>query len=231
VDIKKLAAVGAAVAILGLAGIMAASWMVFVWVPTEADQGMIQQIFYIHVPVAWIAELAFGFTALAGVVHLWLGDDRADAAAVTAAEGGMYFCSALLIAGSLWGRLAWGTWWEWEPRLTLTLLLFFIFLGYFMVRKATENPERGKRLSAVIAVIGAMDIPLIHMSVYWFRSLHPEPVVLKPEGATLDPRMLATLLVGLAAYTTLFVGLWTVSYAAEIGQRRWDARNLEPREA
>jgi heme exporter protein C len=231
VDIKKLAAVGAAIAILGLAGIMAASWMVFVWVPTEADQGMIQRIFYIHVPVAWIAELAFGFTALAGVVHIWLGDDRADAAAVTAAEGGMYFCAALLIAGSLWGRLAWGTWWEWEPRLTLTLILFFIFLGYFMVRKATENPERGKRLSAVIAVIGAMDIPLIHMSVYWFRSLHPEPVVLKPEGATLDPRMLATLLAGLAAYTTLFVGLWTVSYAAEIGQRRWDATKLEPREA
>lgn len=230
-DVKKLATIGAAVAILGLAGIMAASWMAFVWVPTEATMGIVQRIFYIHVPVAWIAELAFGFTALAGVIYLWLGDDRADAAAVTAAEGGMYFCAALLIAGSLWGRLAWGTWWEWEPRLTLTLILFFIFVGYFMVRKATESPERGKRLSAVIAVIGALDIPLIHMSVYWFRSLHPEPVVLRPDGPTADPRMVATLLVGLAAYTTLFAGLWTVSYAAEIGQRRWLSDSLGTQEA
>ena len=219
-DLKKLATIGVAIAILGVAAVMAASWMVFVWVPTEADMGIVQRVFYIHVPVAWIAELAFGFTALAGIVHLWLGDDRADAAAVTAAEGGLYFCATLLVAGSLWGRIAWGTYWEWEPRLTLTLLLFFIFCGYFLVRGATENPEKGKRLSAVIAVAGALEIPLIHMSVYWFPSLHPEPVVLKPEGATLDPRMLVTLLAGLAAYTMLFLGIWTLSYAAELGQRR-----------
>jgi heme exporter protein C len=221
VDLKKVATVGIAVSILGVAGVMAASWMVFFWVPTEADQGIVQRVFYIHVPIAWITEMAFGFTALAGIIHLWLGDDRADAAAVTSAEGGLYFCATLLVAGSLWGRVAWGTYWEWEPRLTLTLILFFIFCGYFLVRRATENPERGKRLSAVVAIMGALDIPLIHMSVYWFRSLHPEPVILRPEGPSADPRMVATLLAGLFAYTTLFVGLWTLSYAAEVVERRW----------
>jgi heme exporter protein C len=222
-DLKTLAAFGVGAAILGVAGILAASWMVFFWVPTEATMGIVQRVFYIHPPVAWVAELAFGVTALAGIIHLWLGDDRADAAAVSAAEGGLYFCAALLVTGSMWGRIAWGSYWEWEPRLTLTLLLFFIFLGYFMVRHAAESAERGKRLSAVVAVVGALNIPVIHMSVYWFRSLHPEPVILRPDGPSADPRMVATILAGVAAYATLFVGLWSLRYAVELGERRWAA--------
>ena len=221
VDLKQLAAFGVGAAILGVAGILAATWMVFYWVPTEATMGIVQRVFYIHPPMAWVAEMAFAITALAGIIHLWLGDDRADAAAVSAAEGGLYFCAALLVTGSMWGRVAWGTWWEWEPRLTLTLLLFFIFVGYFMVRHSTDSPEQGKRLSAVVAIVGALQIPLIHMSVYWFRSLHPEPVMMRPEGPAADPRMVATILAGLAAYATLFVGLWSLRYAVELGQRRW----------
>jgi heme exporter protein C len=220
VDLKKLAAFGVGLAILGMAGILAASWMVFFWVPTEATMGIVQRVFYIHPPMAWVAEMAFCLAALAGVIHLWLGDDRADAAAVSAAEGGLYFCVALLITGSLWGRIAWGTYWEWEPRLTLTLILLFIFVGYFMVRNATESPERGKKLSAVVAVVGALDIPLIHMSVYWWPSLHPEPVILRPDGPSADPRMVLTIAAGVFAYTTLFFGLWTLRYGVELGDRR-----------
>jgi heme exporter protein C len=194
--------------------------MVFAWAPIEASQGIIQRIYYVHIPVAWLAELAFGMTALFGIGYLWLRDDRADAAAVAAAEGGMYLAAALLVVGPLWARVAWGTWWEWEPRLTLTLLLFFIFVGYFMVRGAVDDPERGKRYAAVVAIVGALDIPLIHMSVYWFRSLHPEPVVLRPDGPSADDRIVVTLLVSVAAYTLVFVGLWWLRYMAETAQRR-----------
>ena len=139
----KAGRVGVGFSLVGVCGVLFTHWMVFFWVPTEATMGLIQRINYIHVPTAWITELAFGLTALASAVYLWLGDERVDAFAVAAAEGGMYFCVALLVAGSLWGRVAWGTFWAWEPRLTLTLLLWFIFLGYFLVRYGAANPDRG----------------------------------------------------------------------------------------
>jgi heme exporter protein C len=138
---------------------------------------------------------------------------------VVAAEGGLWLGVLLLIVGPLWGRVAWGTWWTWEPRLTLTLLLWFIYLGYFLVRGAASNPERGKRLAAVVAIVGVLDIPLIHMSVYWFRSLHPEPVVLRPEGPTADAEIVTTLLASLGAWTVLFIGLFIVRYGVEIAER------------
>ena len=126
----------------------------------------------------------------------------------------------LLVVGPLWGRIAWGTYWEWEPRLTLTLLLFFIFVGYFLVRGAVSDRGRAARLSAVVAIIGALDIPLIHMSVYWFRSLHPEPVFLRAEGPTADSPIVVTLLMSLLAYTLVFAGLWLFRYLVELAERR-----------
>ena len=203
-----MASSGAALSILVL-------WMVFFWVPTEANQGVIQRIFYLHVPAAWVAFFAFFVVAFASAVYLWLGDERADMAAVAAAEGGMVFTTIVLLTGPLWGKIAWGTYWTWEPRLTLTLLLWFIYLGYFMVRAATENPEKAKRFAAVVGIIGALDIPLIHVSVLWFRSLHPQPVVLKAEGPTLHPDMLTTLLVSILAFTLLFLGIMMFRYGLE----------------
>ena len=191
--------------------------------------GIIQRINYVHVPTAWVTELAFGLTALASVIYLWLGDDHADAAAEAAAEGGLYFCAALLIAGSLWGRVAWGAFWTWEPRLTFTLLLWFIFLGYFLVRHSTDNPDRGKRFAAVVAIVGVLDIPLIHMSVYWFRSLHPEPVYLRPEGPAADSAFVLTLLVAFLAYTVLCFELLTLRYGVEVAEREWVLRSPRPK--
>jgi heme exporter protein C len=195
------------------------TWMIFNWTPIEATQGIIQRIYYVHVPAAWLAEMAFGMTALFGIAYLWLRDDRLDAAAVCSAEGGVFLASALLVVGPLWARVAWGTWWTPDPRLNFTLLLYFIFIGYFMVRGAVADPDGGKRLSAVVAIVGALDIPLIHMSVYWFRSLHPEPVVLRPEGPQADPRIVVTLLLSVLAYTLMFWGLWWFRYLAENAQR------------
>lgn len=219
---------GTALTALGVVGVLVLHWLVFFWVPTEANQGVIQRIFYIHVPAAWVAFMAFGVVALAGAVYLWLGDDRADRAAVAAAEGGLVFTSVVLLTGPLWGRIAWGTFWTWEPRLTLTLLLWFIYLGYFMVRSSTENPERGKRFAAVVGIVGAIDIPLIHVSVLWFRSLHPQPVVMNVEGPSLPPQMLLTLMVGLLSFTLLFAGVFLLRYVLGALQ---DAAELRARTA
>jgi heme exporter protein C len=206
---------GLVLTLLGLAGLVLVYWLSFFWVSTEMTQGIAQRIFYVHVPAAWTSFLAFGLAALTSGMYLWLRDDRLDRAALCAAEGGLVFATIMLTTGPLWGKIAWGTFWTWEPRLTFTLLMWFIFLGYFMVRSSTEDPEKGKRFAAVVAIVGALDIPFIHLSVVWFRSLHPQPVVLKPEGPTLPGDMLTLLLTSLTVFTVLFFGLFLLRYALE----------------
>ena len=127
----------------------------------------------------------------------------------------MVFTVIVLLTGPLWGRVAWGAWWVWEPKLTLTLLLWFIYLGYFLVRASTDNSERGKRFAAVLGIVGALDIPLIYFSVVWFRSMHPGPVVMKADGPSIEPQMLATLFMGLAASTLIFFSLFLFRYRLE----------------
>ena len=222
---KKILLAGTVLAMIGLVWLGAVYWMSFFWVSTEVTQGIAQRIMYVHVPAAWTSFLAFGLAALFSGVYLWLRDERLDRAAVSAAEGGMVFATIMLITGPLWGKIAWGTYWTWEPRLTLTLLLWFIFLGYFLVRSSTENPERGKRHAAVVAIIGALDIPFIHLSVIWFRSLHPEPVVIKAEGPTLPGDMLTTLLMSFGAFTVLFLGLFLLRYSFENLRSELDTRS------
>lgn len=205
----------AAFAVLAAAVLVYAFWMIFFYVPTERTMGIVQRIFYVHVPSAWVAFLAFFIVALCSAGYLWLRDERLDAIAVSAAELGTVFTTAVLITGPLWGKIAWGAWWVWEPRLTLTLLLWFIYLGYFMVRGAAEDPERGKRFGAVLGIVGAFNIPLIHVSVQWFRSLHPQPVILRPEGPQADPEIVQTLLVSLLGFTLAFFGLLLYRYGLE----------------
>jgi heme exporter protein C len=211
----KIRWTGAVLGVLGVALVLVLHWMVFFWVPTERTMGIVQRIFYIHVPAAWVAFMAFGIVAICSAVYLWLKDERLDMAAKSAAEGGMLFTAIVLLTGPLWGKIAWGTWWSWEPRLTLTLLLWFIYLGNFLVRSSTENPQRGKRFAAVVGIVGALDIPLIHLSVQWFRSLHPAPVVMRPDGPSLHPDMLATLFVGLGASTLIFFSFFLFRYGLE----------------
>jgi heme exporter protein C len=200
---------------LGVAAVLLLHYLVFFWVPTERTMGVVQRIFYIHVPSAWVAFFAFGIVALCSAVYLWLGDERLDWAAVSAAEGGMVFTTIVLLTGPLWARIAWGTWWSWEWRLILTLLLWFIYLGYFMVRAAAESPERGRKLSAVVGIVGAVTLPINHMSVRWWRGIHPNPVIANPEGPTADPEMVTTLLTGLAAFTLIFLAILAFRYGLE----------------
>ena len=215
---------GTTLTLLGLAGLAIVYALSFFWVSTEVSQGIAQRIFYVHVPAAWTTFMAFGIAALTSGMYLWLRDERLDRAALSAAEGVMIFGTIMLTTGPLWGKIAWGTYWTWEPRLTFTLLLWFIFLGYFMVRSSTEDPEKGKRFAAVVAIVGALDIPFIHLSVIWFRSLHPQPVVVKPEGPTLPGDMLTLLMTSLAAFTTIFFGLFLLRYAVEAIRAEVDLR-------
>jgi heme exporter protein C len=211
--------------LLGLGLILLLLWQVFFWVNTESTMGVVQRIFYVHVPSMWVAFMAFGVSALCSGVYLWLGDERLDHYAVSAAEGGLVFTAAGLISGSLWGRVAWGTFWTWEPRLTLTLLLFFIYVGYFLVRRSTENQERARRFAAVIAIVGVLDIPLIHVSVLWLRSLHPQPVVLNTQTPmNLDRDMGMTLMTGVIAFTILFFGLLVFRAALERDRAQLELR-------
>lgn len=215
---------GNVLAVLAAAAMLWAFWMIFFYAPTEREMGIVQRIFYVHVPSAWVAFLAFGIVALCSLGYLWLRDERLDAIALSAAELGMIFTTGVLLTGPLWGKIAWGAWWVWDARLTLTLLLWFIYLGYFILRESTDNPERGKRFAAVLGVIGAVDIPLIHLSVQWFRSQHPQPVIMRPEGPSAAPEIVQTLLVSLLAFTLVFFALLLHRYGLE--RLRAEVRSL-----
>jgi heme exporter protein C len=205
----------AVLSILAAAVMIYAFYLIFFYAPTEREMGVVQRIFYVHVPSAWVAFLAFGIVAVCSLGYLWLRDDRLDAIAVSSAELGIVYTTAVLITGPLWGKIAWGAWWVWDARLTLTLLLWLIYLAYFMIRNATENPERGKRFAAIVGVVGAIDIPLIHMSVQWFRSQHPQPVIMRPDGPSADPEIVITLLWSLLAFTLSFFALLLYRYGLE----------------
>lgn len=208
--------------VLGGLLVLVALWMVFFYAPTEREMGIIQRIYYIHVPTAWLGELAIGILALCSLGYLWLRDDRLDAIALSSAELALVFLTATLAAGPLWAKIAWGAWWVWDARLSFTLILWFINIGYFMLRGAADNVEQGKRFGAILALVAAVDVPLIHMSVYWFRTQHPKPVVMNPEGPTASAEIVQTLLFSTLAFTVLFAGLLLHRYGYERLRRHLD---------
>ena len=197
------------VAALAVAGtLVRAIW----FTPIEAIQGPAQKIFYVHAPSAWVAFLAFGIVALTSILYLWLKDRRLDRVAESSAEVGVVFTTVVLISGPLWGKPIWGTWWTWDARLTLTLFLWFIYMGYLVLRGAIEDRAMRARYSAVLGILGALLIPFIHLSVYLFRTLHPMPIVLKPSAPSLPGDMLATLLLSFASFTLLYIALLRARY-------------------
>ncbi|HVE92224.1 MAG TPA: cytochrome c biogenesis protein CcsA [Actinomycetota bacterium] len=201
----------AALPVLAAAAMTAAIALMFFYAPTEALQGPVQRIFYVHVPAAWVAYLAFAVVALSSLLVLVTREpattQRWDRIAGAGAELGVLFTTIVLITGPIWGRRVWGVWWVWDARLTSTLVLWTIYAGYLVFRSLTPPGPRRARTSAVIGIIGAIDIPVVHFAVVWWRTLHPLPTVLRPEGPQLPRSMLVTLLVSLAAFTLLF---WTL---------------------
>ncbi len=173
--------------------------------PLEAKQGAAQKIFYIHVPAAWVAFLAFFLVAVSSGVYLWLRDVRLDRFAESSAEVGVVFTTVVLLTGPLWAKPIWGTYWAWwDVRLVSTLFLWFIYVSYLVLRGAVDSPPLRARYSAVLGILGAFLIPFIHLSVYLFSTMHPMPIVGKPSKPSLPSEMLLTLMLSLASFTLLY---------------------------
>ncbi len=191
---------------------------VVAYTPTEAVQGPAQKIYYIHVPAAWVAFLAFFLVAIASAVYLWLRDIRLDRFAESSAEVGVVFTTVVLTTGPLWGKPVWGTYWTWDARLTSTLFLWFIYVGYIVLRGAVDDPSLRARYSAVLGILGAFLIPFIHMSVYMFRTLHPMPILGQPAALARDSNpalpseMRNTMLLALLSFTLLYAAFLSARY-------------------
>ena len=192
--------------LLGLSFILliVALYLVFIYVPTEETMGIVQRIFYFHVPLAWVAFLAFFIVFLGSVLYLWKRQNKWDAIASSSAEVGTIFTTLVLITGSIWAKPIWGVWWIWEPRLTTALVLWFIYIAYLIVRSNTMDEQRGARFAAVVGIVGFVDVPIVALAITLWRTQHPGPVIFQ---GGLAPPMLLTLLVCLAAFTTFYLVL------------------------
>src|SRR5678815_2505331 len=154
--------------------------------PTEQTMGNVQRIFYYHVPSAWVAFQLFLINFVASVIYLIRRNAKADMVALVCAEVGVVFCTVVLITGPIWARPVWGIWWTWDLRLTLTLVLWLIYVSYLVLRRFSMSSQT-PLLAAVLAVFGALDVPLVYFSIWFFRTQHPAPVI--GGGGSLDPRM------------------------------------------
>ena len=199
-----------ALALLGLAGVYVRALM---FTPIERFQGPAQKIFYVHAPAAWSALLAFGVTGVLSVLYLWLRDRRLDIGAAASAEVGVAFSLVMLTTGPIWGKPVWGTWWTWDARLTSTLFTFLLFVGYLVLRGAVTDPDTRARYAAVVGTLGLVLVPFIHLTVYLFRTLHPDPILMKPSAPSLPGEMLLTLLLSFGVFTLLYGGFLTQRYA------------------
>jgi heme exporter protein C len=193
-----------------VATLAATAVMALLVVPPDAEQGDVQRLMYVHVPAAWLAFLSFGVVFAASVAYLRTGQIRWDRMAVASAEIGVLFCALTLALGSLWGRPVWGTWWTWDPRLTTTVVLLLVYVGYLSLRRVADSPSRRAHWSAVVGVVGFVDVPIVHMSVVWWRSLHQEATVVRGGGPTMDGSMLLTLLLGTIAFSVAYGYLMAV---------------------
>jgi heme exporter protein C len=188
--------------------------------PPDYQQGETVRIMFVHVPAAWMALFVYSVMALASAVAIIFRHPLADAAAKTAAPIGAVFCFLSLATGSLWGKPMWGAWWVWDARLTSMFVLMLLYIGYMGIWSAIEEPHRAALVARVVALVGAINIPIVKFSVDWWNSLHQPASVFRMGGPTIDKSMLWPLLVMGLAYTFLFLALHLVSIRAEIAARK-----------
>lgn len=221
--------------ILGVAALVAVACTtaaaLFV-VPADLNQGDAQRIFYIHPAAAWLAYLSFGVTALAGIGWLWRRDLRFDAVAVSSAEIGVMFTAFAIWAGMMWARPVWGVFWQWEdPRLTTTALLLALYVGYLAFRRLTDDPERRATRAAIVGLVAAIDIPIVHFSVIWWRGLHQGPTIGSPDrimNPAAPAAFVATLMAMMVAFTLVWLYLLIRRYQlARLEASREQSTRLE----
>ena len=207
-----------AILVLGaitLSATVGALYMALVASPPEQFEGDRFRIFYFHVPLGILTYVAFFVTFLASLVYLWKPLGFWDRLARCSAEIGLLFCTLVLATGSIWGRSVWGVWWTWDARLTSTLVLWFIYLAYLMVRSYVDDRGRAARYAAVLGVLGFLDVPVVQFSVNWWRTLHPQSTILASGGSSLAPSMLLALLWGMVAVSLLYALLLVLRLRTE----------------
>jgi heme exporter protein C len=208
-------------ALAGLALLVGVPWSL-AFAPADYQQSETARIIFIHVPSAWIAVGAYVSMAIASVTYLVWGHLLADVAARCAAPVGAAFTALCLATGSIWGRPTWGTWWEWDGRLTSVLVLFFLYLGYMALRAAVDDPVKGAKAGAILCLVGTINIPIIRFSVEWWNTLHQPASIIREGGPSIHPDILNPLLVMGLAFLLLFSVLLIQAMRAEIWRRRVD---------
>jgi len=190
---------------LAAVGLGAGLVMAFGVAPREATQGNVQRIMYLHVPSVWVAYVAFAVVFVASIVYLARRAEWADHVAHASAELGVLFTGLTIATGSIWGKPTWGAWWTWDARLTSVSMLFVMYLGYLLLRGMIDEGDRAARYAAVLGVVAALNIPLVHFSVYWWRTLHQPPSLMRPGGSSMPSVIVAALLVNFAAFSLLYL--------------------------
>ncbi|HEV8340962.1 MAG TPA: cytochrome c biogenesis protein CcsA [Candidatus Binatia bacterium] len=212
---------------LALIFIVCGLYFGLVQAPPDAYQGEVQRIMYLHIPSILTAYLSFFIVFIGSCLFLWKREKRDDILAHSGAEIGVLFTGLTIIEGSIWGKPTWGVWWTWDARLTLTGILFLIFIGYLMLRSLIEDENRGAVCAAVLGIIGFLDIPLIHMSVYWWRTLHQPPSILRPDKLpweNVHPSMLIALAVNFIAFLLLY--FYLLSLRIHLGELQEKVKNV-----
>ncbi|HEV7216530.1 MAG TPA: cytochrome c biogenesis protein CcsA [Chloroflexota bacterium] len=206
-------------------GVLVSLWLALWWTPKEAVEGDVFRIFYVHVPLAWNMYVAFFVVFAASVLYLWRREQVWDRVARVSAEVGLLFTTLVLITGSIWGRPVWGVWWTWDARLTTTLVLWFMYLAYLLLRSYSRDGGQAPRYAAVLGIVAFVDVPIVQFSVTWWRTLHPQSDILAP--GHLAGSMVAGMLVSLVSFSLLGLALFVQRYRIE--SMRDEARTLRQR--
>jgi heme exporter protein C len=203
----------------------AASYFALIWAPEEATMGLVQRIFYFHVPSAWTGFVAFFLVLFGSIAYLRTRSMKWDWLSVASAEVGVAFFTVVLLTGPIWAKPVWGIWWTWDARLTSSFLLWVLYVSYLVLRTLVDEPERRAIVAAVFGIFASLDIPLVYFSIWWFRTQHPQPVI--GEGGSLDPRMGRVLLLCWCAMLGVMTLLIRVRYRLEWLRAEVDGLRME----
>jgi len=206
---------------------LVALWGAFLYAPEEKTMREVQRIFYFHVASWWVAFIAFTVTFVASVGYLWKGRSRFDQVALASTEIGVVFTTIGLVTGPIWAKKAWGVYWTWDPRLTTALVLWLMYVGYLMLRRYVPEDEKRAMLSAVVAIIAFVDVPVVFLAIRLWRTQHPQPVILGGESSGLHPQMFQALMMALAAFLFLYLWLMDKRLAVESAQGEVDRLHKE----
>ncbi len=213
---KRMSPADVTLLVVTIALMAVTHYLIISYAPIEREMGIVQKIFYYHVPTAWNAFLGFFIVFLCSFLYLATRKQGFDVWAEAAAEVGVIYTSLVLITGPIWAKPVWGVWWTWDARLSLTLVLWLIYAGYLMLRHYLDQSEKRATLSAVVGILGFVNVPLVYFAIRWWRTQHPQPVILGGEGSGLDPRMATTLYVSFFAFCALMILL--IRWRARIGR-------------